>query len=154
MRSSTTFLVFGGLVAVLVIYSLITQKQQTQSPPVQAATAFLAALKTNDAAAVTALTDAKTTRVVAAGNHIISLRFSKIAPFPGAFIEKPQAVWSYAELTRLTLDSVSTPVLITNEKTKEAVATLALNSGYKAYLHTVNGTWTIFYLDRAEEKAQ
>jgi hypothetical protein len=154
MRSSTTFLIFAGLVVLLVIYGMISESQRSQNPPVKATIAFVAAVKANDAARVETLSDAKTTTMIAAGNKIISLQFGKIAPFPGAFVKKDAVTWSYGELSRLTLDPAVAPVMLENKETGEKAATLALQNNYKIYLHTVGREWKVFYVDKSEEKPQ
>ncbi|MHB9131725.1 MAG: hypothetical protein ACYDBB_11635 [Armatimonadota bacterium] len=149
MRSSTTFLIFGGIVAALILLAAFAKTSSANNPAIRTADAFIKAVAQHDAAAVQKLVDPAGCKVTKAGNRLGGLSFAEVTPGAGAFLKKPAVVWSSIELSRMVRESSVDPVF----DNEHGLASVPMKGGFKFYLHRDGqGIWLIYYIAKPEEK--
>lgn len=146
MRSSTTFIVFGGLVLVLLLFTVISQFSTAQQPSVRVSNKFLHALATQDSATILKLLDTTTAKPSLAGTKLTGISFTEVVPYDSAFARRPATKWTYLQLAALQAEADTSPVIA------GTLATIEMKGGAKLHLHQVDGAWKVFYISHAEDE--
>lgn len=144
MRSSTTFFIFLGMVVLVLLIGSVSMRTTANDPVVRAADSFLAAIETNDLAAVKQATDLSNAKILDTGSKVVSIKFAAIAP-GGAFMKRPEVSWSYTDLAQMKRDTTIPPV------EAKGMATITCGA-FKLYLRQADGAWKVFYIEKPEEK--
>jgi len=144
--TSNIFRVFGILILLLLVYSMLNWSMNTKSPALKAADQFLAAVKTPNRAALEQVLDASNAETSFAGEKVTTIAFKKVNVFPGAFSEKPATKFAYLELNNMRIRTDERPSLLTPSG-KTAVASVPLWDGGTIYLREQDGQWKVFYID-------
>ncbi len=151
MRSSTTFLIFGGILLLAAILSMISSNSTRSNPAVRTARDFFTALQSNDTPKLLSLTDTDAAQVTTAGGKVVSIIF-KGGPLDqhGAFSRRDKNMLSYAELSALSLKLNVDPVVVEDI----GMAAVPLSNGAKIYLHRAdkNSAWKVFYISKPEDE--
>lgn len=151
MRSSTTFIIFFGLVLVVLIVGIISSVTTSRSPVVKAAETFVKGVKDNKPDDVASVIDPKYAHLISVGDTLKSINFDAIALGNGSFVKKPAVKWSNVDLLTVQLDTAVQPVTVQIGDTP--TATLSCGP-FKIYLHQVGNDWKVFYIDKPEVKPQ
>lgn len=144
MRSTSIFVVFGGLLVALLVWTIMNNLTTSGDPAMKTAQAFMLAVSKQDAATLTSLVDKDTTEVTKAGNNITSLQFKELNATEGAFLKCPAYTWTYADLSTLTM-STEDPLY---HAADSSLATVSYSHDVKMYLHKdkADGKWKVFYI--------
>ena len=147
MRSSTTFFIFLGLVAAVVLFLWFSNMNQTSDPAMKAAETFVNGIKKQDAAAVQSVLDPAKTKLIPAGSRIVSLKFDAVSG-SGAFTKRDARSMPFSDFANIDIDRSKGIA-----KDDNGLATVSCGQ-YSLYLHLVGNDWKVFYLDKLEEKQQ
>lgn len=142
MRSWTTFIIFGIVLVVLLIYSQISHYSTETHPAVQATQAFFAAVKNNNATVAKQYLDLSNATLNESGNNIVSLSFKETMLLTGAFIRQPAKTWQYSSLNFLSVDTQTRP----HEDEAAHVATVRLTNGDQVFLKKDATGWKVSYI--------
>jgi len=148
MRSSSTFLIFGGILLAVLLFAAISSYATKTNPAVRVAADFFSALHKNDTAKLQSLTDTDAVKLTLAGNKVVSAIFKGGALYPGAFSRREKTMWSYSEMTHMALNLKVDPVVGEDI----GMAAVPLTNGAKIYLHRIEGKWKVFYISRSEDE--
>lgn len=148
MRSSTIFLVFGGIILALLIFTRLSSLSVAHGPVMGTVNKFMTAVAENDLSTLQKLTDPNTVRLSRAGSKLVSMHCAGITPYDGAFLKRPAVTWGYVELVGLSIKPNTEPEVVENV----GLASVALANGGRIYLHQVDNQWKLFYLARPEDE--
>lgn len=147
MRSTTTFLVFGGILLLLIIGTGVNKMFSHPDPVYATAQSFVKALHTSDAPTIQRLIDSAYGEAVMAGPNVSVIQFKAQAPFEGADSSLKPESWGYIELATLDIKDGALPVVAEN------MATLEMADGQVMYLrrNDKDMQWKITYISRPKK---
>ena len=151
MRSTTIFVVFGGLLLAMVLFAALNHYFTNAHPVVRTVKQFMQSVATGDAVTVERIVDtSKYATVTKADSQLGSIRFTGNTPTEGAFAQRPEAVWTGGNLQKLAIDPKTPPVIVESQ----GAATIKLTNGGKIYFHKVGEAWKIYYISKPEDEVK
>jgi hypothetical protein len=150
MRSSTIFIVFGALLALVLLFSALSSLTVTKDPVMKSTKQFITAVSNRDARAAETLIDGSTGKVIQSAGKITGVRFSEVAPFEGVYAKRPAILWSVTDLAKLQVSPALTPFVDEETNLATVPTTMADKSAGNIYFRKVDGQWKIFYISKEE----
>jgi len=140
---STVFIGFGAVLILLLIWIIFTNVSAKNDPVMRAARKFFTAVATQDATACAGTIDLKAVKITKVGNKITTVGFADMHG-QGALSTFAGNVWNYNDLSKLTLDEMTSPDVADGP----GLATVCLSDDYKMFLRrSKNGeTWKVIYI--------
>jgi hypothetical protein len=155
MRSWTTFLVFGGIIAVLVLLFAVSRITNQRNPATQTAMNLLDAIAGDKLSVINDVLDMKTATVTTAGPKLASVHFKECTVgATGAFGHLSDIIWSAIEIRELVIDETRTPTITDDPTTGAGLAQVECKNGSKFLLRRsdADAPWRIFYIAKPDEK--
>lgn len=143
--TSNIFRVFGILVLLLLIYTVLTWSFNTKDPVLNAVTQFLTVMKQQNRAELGNVIDMSNAEVTFAGDKASTITFKAVNIYHGAFSKRPEVNYSALELSTMQIRLNERP---TRAK-EEAIASVVLMDGGMIYLRQIGDQWKVFYIDKA-----
>ena len=148
--TSNIFRVFGILVLLLLVFTVLNWSTSKKEPALSAVTQFLTAVAKQDRAALEQVIDLSNMQISFAGEKVTTITFKEVHVFEGAFSKRPQVKYSYLELTKMQIRPNERPNTMPGDDT--AIASVVLTDGGMIYLRKIEGQWKIFYIDKPSIK--
>ena len=142
--TSNIFRVFGILLLLLSILTVMSWISTVNQSAVAAATQFMTAFANHDRAKLMQVLDTSVAEVSYAGERITGIQFNGLHVYDGAFSWRPTVSYSYLEMTKKQIRRYAGADM-TPDKQR---ATVPLTDNGRIYLRQVKGTWKVFYIDK------
>ena len=152
MRSSSIFLIFGGLLIAILLFTGLSRHSTDMHPVMKTVSTFLNAVNARDSTAIREALDLSLAKPTWVGSgdstKLVSLNFPDYTPpNSGPFVKLKAQQWTRNQLAALIVDNtVENPVM-----NSANLASVIMADGSRMYLHLVGMDWKIFYITRKTE---